>query len=266
METNPIKPFAVITGASSGIGYELAKQFAENGFDLLVTSESGRLDEAALRLHAHGTEVRSIKADLSSYEGVETLYREINAIGRPVDAIAINAGIGVSGDFSKKTELDEELKLIQLNIVSVVHLTKRVVKDMLKQGRGRILFTSSIAATMPAPFLAVYAASKSFVQSFAEAIRSELKDTGITVTALMPGATETNFFIRAGMLDTPVGQAKKDDPADVAQAGFNALMAGADHVVAGSLKNKVQATLAKFLPETAKAALHRRETEPQSRN
>jgi short-subunit dehydrogenase len=135
---------------------------------------------------------------------------------------------------------------------------------MTARNEGRILFTSSIAADMPAPFEAVYGASKAFVQSFAEAIRNELKDTKITVTALQPGATDTNFFRRADMEDTKVGAGKKDDPADVAREGFEALMAGKDHIVAGSMKNKVQDTLAKLSPEKAAAQMHRKHSEPGS--
>jgi len=183
-----------------------------------------------------------------------------------VDAIAINAGVGVGGDFARDTDLRDELNLINLNVVSTVHLAKRVVKDMVARGSGRILFTSSIAALMPGSFEAVYAASKAFVQSFAEAIRNELKDTGVTVTALQPGPTETNFFHRADMEDTRAGASKKDDPADVAKQGFDALMAGKDHVIAGSIMTKLQGAMAKVLPETLNAEQHRKLAEPGSAN
>jgi short-subunit dehydrogenase len=180
-----------------------------------------------------------------------------------VDAIAINAGVGVGGDFAGN-DLNAELNLIRLNVISPVHLTKRVLQDMLQRGRGRILFTSSIAGTMPAPFEAVYGASKAFLTSFAQAIRNELKDTGITVTALMPGATETQFFHRAGLDDTKIGASEKDDAAEVAREGFEALMAGKDHVVAGSFKNKVQAAAGHVLPDPAVAQMHRKQSEPGS--
>ena len=264
MDQTSTRPLAVVTGASSGIGYELAKQFAQNGFDLLIAAEDQGLADAAQTLQGMGAAVESVTVDLAEYDGVETLYEKIQSSGRPVEAVAINAGVGVGGDFARSTDLRAELKLIDLNVKSSVHLAKRIVKDMIARGQGRILFTSSIAATMPAPFLAVYGASKAFVQSFSEALRNELKDTGITVTALMPGPTETNFFHRAGMEDTKVGASKKDDAAEVARQGFEALMAGKDHIVAGSFKNKVQATAAHVLPDTVTAEQHRKQTEPGS--
>jgi short-subunit dehydrogenase len=257
------RQFAVVTGASSGIGLELAKQFAQHGFDLLVAAEDAGIVGAADGLRELGAKVDRVQVDLATFDGVETLYERIKADGRPVDALVLNAGVGVGGAF-KDTDLSQELNLINLNVVSPVHLAKRVVPMMIAEGAGRILFTSSIAAEMPAPFEAIYGASKAFLLSFAEALRNELKETGVTVTALQPGPTETNFFRRAGMEDTKVGSDKKDDPADVARDGFEALMAGKDHVVAGSFKNKVQSTIAQVLPETVKAELHRKVGEPGS--
>jgi short-subunit dehydrogenase len=263
MATSATKQFAVVTGASNGIGYELAKQFAQNGFDVLVTAEDAGIIQAARDIEALGANVETVQVDLATYDGVETLYNAIKATGRPVDAIAINAGVGVGGPFVE-TDLQEELNLINLNVVSSVHLAKHVVKDMVARGQGRILFTSSIAALMPGPFEAVYAASKSFIQSFGEALRNELKDAGVTVTALQPGPTDTNFFHRADMDDTKAGASKKDDPAQVAKQGFDALMAGDDHVVAGSLTTKLQAAVTNVLPSTANAAQHRQLSEPGS--
>lgn len=257
-------PLAVVTGASNGIGYELAKQFAQNGFDLLITATGSSINQAAQQLAELGTKVETVEADLATYDGVEKLYNQIQATGRPVDAIAINAGVGVGGDFARETDLKDELNLINLNVVSSVHLAKRVVKDMVKRGQGRILFTSSIAALMPGSFEAVYAASKAFIHSFSEALRNELKDTGVTVTSLMPGPTETNFFHRAGMDDTRVGANEKDDPAQVAEQGFEALMSGKDAVIAGSVKTKLQGNASKVLPDTVNAELHRQLTEPGS--
>jgi uncharacterized protein len=258
------RPLAVVTGASSGIGRELAKQFAQNGFDLLVTATDSKINEAAQDFEKLGAKVETVEADLATYEGVEALYKQIQAMGQPVDAIAINAGVGVGGDFARDTDLQEELNLINLNVVSTVHLAKRVVKDMVSRGQGRVLFTSSIVSQSPNPFQAVYAASKAFVHSFSEAIRNELKDTGVTVTALMPGATETNFFHRAGLDDTKVGVDKKDDPADVAKQGFEALMAGKDSVLASSLKTKIQGAISSILPDTVNAEQTRKLTEPGS--
>lgn len=265
MNTASPSQFAVVTGASSGIGYELAKQFAEHGFDLLLAAEDQGIHKAAQEIQSLGVSVQDLQVDLANYEGVEKLCGVIKSTGRPVDAIAINAGVGVGGDFVRDTDLQAELNLINLNVTSSVHLAKRIAPEMVNRHQGRILFTSSIAATMPAPFEAVYGASKAFLLSFSEALRNELKDTGVTVTALMPGATETNFFHRAGMDDTKVGASEKDDPAEVAKDGFEALMAGKDKVIAGAFKNKLQGGLgSRILPETVKAELHRKQGEPGS--
>lgn len=264
MNNSSNRPLAAVTGASRGIGYELAKQFAEHGFDLVIAADSDAINQATRELQAMGANVESMQVDLAQYDGVEQFYQKIKSLGRPLDAVAINAGVGVGGDFTRDTDLKDELNLIDLNIKSAVHLTKRVAKDMIARGQGRILFTSSIAATMPAPFEAVYGASKAFLQSFSQGLRNELKDTAITVTALMPGATETNFFHRADMDDTKVGAGKKDSAAEVAREGFEALMAGKDHIVAGSFKNKAQATAAHVIPDPAVAEMHRSMSEPGS--
>jgi short-subunit dehydrogenase len=152
--------------------------------------------------------------------------------------------------------------VVDLNVRSAVHLAKRVLYDMAERGTGRVLFTSSIAATMPGPYYAVYAASKAFLYSFSEGLRHELKDTDVTVTALLPGATDTNFFARAGMADTKAGTGKKDDPAEVARQGFEALMKGDDTVVGGSLKNKAAALAARVLPDPVKAGLQAENAKP----
>jgi uncharacterized protein len=205
-----------------------------------------------------------VQVDLATPEGVERLHARIAAAGRPVAAVALNAGVGAGGAFATGTDLAAELKLVDLNVRSTVHLAKLVVGDMVARGEGRLLFTSSIASTMPGPFQAVYNASKSFVQSFALALRSELKDTGVTVTSLMPGPTDTDFFERADMLDTKVGASDKDDPADVAREGFEALMAGKERVVSAGLITKLQGRGSRLLPDSAKAAMHRRMAEPGS--
>lgn len=259
------RPFAVVTGASSGIGHELAKQFAQNGFDLLVTATGSSIETAAQALKQLGAQVETVQVDLATYDGVETLYSQIQKTGRPVDAIAINAGIGVDGAFIQN-DLQDELNLINLNIVSSVHLAKRVVRDMVARGSGKVLFTSSIAALMPGPFYAVYAASKAFLHSFSHGLRHELKETGVSVTALMPGPTETHFFEQAGMEDTKAAASPKDDPALVAKQGFEALMAGKDEIVAGSLLTKAMTSVGRVLPETVKAELHGQLVKPESAN
>jgi uncharacterized protein len=263
MEASTKRPLAVVTGASSGIGLELARQFAENGFDLIIAAEDDELAAAASDLERSGARVEAVQVDLATPDGVDELQRRMTAAGRPVDAVALNAGIGAGGAFTD-TDLDDELRLVDLNVRSTVHLAKHVVREMAARDEGRILFTSSIASTMPGPFQAVYNASKSFVQSFALALRNELKDTGVTVTSLMPGPTDTEFFERADMLDTNVGAGDKDDPADVARAGFEALMAGDERVVAASLTTKLQGRGSRFMPDSAKAEMHRKMAEPGS--
>jgi short-subunit dehydrogenase len=257
MSTTTQRPLAVVTGASSGIGYELARQFANHGFELIVAAEDARINDVGTELAAEAVQV-----DLATDEGVDELYGRLK--GRKVDAIALNAGIGAGGAFATDTALEDELKLIDLNVRSTVHLAKHVVKDMVARDEGRILFTSSIASTMPGAFQAVYNASKSFVQSFAIALRNELKDTNVTVTSLMPGPTDTEFFERADMLDTKVGSGDKDDPAEVAKDGFEALMAGKERVESASLSTKLQGRGSRLLPDSAKAEMHRKMAEPGS--
>jgi uncharacterized protein len=265
MTEHSTKQFAVVTGASSGIGFELAKQFAQNNFDLLIVSAGERIDAAATEIDKLGTgvKVKAVQADLATHEGVHSLLSAIQSHGRAIDAIAINAGVGVSGPFAE-TDLSEELKMVALNVASTVHLAKYVVKDMVSRGSGRILFTASIAGTMPTPYETVYGATKAFVRSLSQGLREELKETGVSVTALMPGATETEFFERAGAQDTKLGASEKDDPAEVAKQGFDALMAGNDHVVAGSFKNKLQAAAGHALPDPTVAAAHARMSKPGS--
>jgi short-subunit dehydrogenase len=261
------KPLAVVTGASSGIGFELAKQFATHDYDLLIAAEDAELDRAAAALRDLGAEVTALRVDLATDAGVDELYDRIEAIG-PVDALALNAGIGAGGSFAgpddDRTSLEQELQIIDLNVRSTVHLAKHVLADMVERDHGKVLFTSSIASTMPGAFQAVYNASKSFVQSFALALRNEVKDTNVTITSLMPGPTETEFFERADMLDTKVGADDKDDPADVARDGFEALMAGKERVVSASLKTKAQGRAGRFMPDSVKAEMHRKMAEPGS--
>jgi short-subunit dehydrogenase len=257
--------FAVVTGASSGIGYELAKQFAEHGFDVLIAADGDSINSAAREIERLGAKANPVQVDLATHEGVHQLQSAIEATGRPVDAIAINAGVGVSGRFVEN-DLAAELKMVDLNVVSTLHLAKYIVKQMVARGSGRILFTSSIAATMPTPYQTVYGATKAFVRSLSQGLREELKDTGVSVTALMPGATETNFFHRAGADDTKLGASEKDDAAQVAKEGYEALMAGDDHVVAGAFKNKLQAAAGYGLPDPLVAKAHAKQSEPGSAN
>ena len=258
-----IRPLALITGASSGIGLELAKLFVDGGYDLVVAAEDPGILAAAGDLAASEATVLPVQVDLRTYDGVEELYAAVTGTGRALDAAALNAGVGQGGAFID-IDLADDLSIIELNVISTVHLAKLVLRDMVARDAGRVLITSSIASTMPGAFQATYNASKSFLQSFAEALQNELKDSAVTITSLMPGPTDTNFFARADMEDTRVGQGKKDDPADVAKQGFDALMSGDDRVVAASIKTKVQEAANKVLPDKVKAALHREMAEPGS--
>ena len=256
------KGLAVVTGGSSGIGLELAKLFAADSYHLLIAARSEHVDEIASRMREAGLSVEACRVDLSTPEGVETLHAAIRATERPLEAIAINAGVGLGGPFVGN-RWEDELNLMRINVVETVHLAKLVVPDMVARGRGRVLFTSSISGTTPVPFEAVYGASKAFVLSFAEAIRNELRDTGVTVTALLPGQTETNFFHHAGMDDTSIGAGPKSDPGDVARAGYEAMMEGREKVVAGSIATHFEAAmLNRVLPDAMKAERHRKLSEP----
>jgi short-subunit dehydrogenase len=256
---------ALVTGASSGIGYWLAKELASRGFDLVVCSAGERLDQAVADFQNTGMEVTQVSADLATREGVDHLWEKVMELGRPADVVCINAGIGVGGLFSE-TELETELRIVELNCVGVVHLAKHAVKHMLELNSGRILITSSIAAEMVAPREAVYAATKAFDLSFAHSLRYELRHTGVSVTALQPGPTDTDFFHRAGMDNTKTGTEGKHEsqPEEVARQGLDALFEGKDHVYAASFKTKMEGMLANAVPGTVKGAMHEKMAKPLS--
>jgi uncharacterized protein len=261
------RQLAVVTGASSGIGLELARQFAQHGFDLVIAAEDDAIQTVAPELRtagSHTVQVEAVQVDLAGSEGIQQLASSLG--GRPVAAAALNAGIGLGGRFVE-TDLATELRVIDLNVKSTVALAKSLLRDMVPRDEGRVLITSSIASTMPGSYQAVYNGTKSFLQSFAEALQDELRDSSVTVTSLMPGPTDTRFFHRAGMDDTRVGEsASKDDPAEVAKEGFEAMMGGKDRVVAESLMTKVQEMANKVLPDSLKAATHRKMAEPKQDN
>jgi uncharacterized protein len=261
------RPLAVVTGASSGIGFELARKFAERGYDLvMVSSDEDKLNDAAHSVsEVNGdAQVQIVRADLSRPDGVEKVYDSVRALDRPVDVLAANAGVGVYGEFAEETELEDEISLINLNVTSQVHLIKRVSQDMIARGEGDILITSSVAGVMPGPRMAVYAASKAFLRSFGQAIRNEMKDKGVNVTVLMPGPTDTEFFERAEMTDTVVGQGSKQDPAQVAEEAMHALEHAADHVVTGA-RNKMQVGLAKSMSDETRTKVHGKMTKKKKR-
>ncbi|WP_428486534.1 SDR family NAD(P)-dependent oxidoreductase [Rhodopila sp.] len=258
------RSFAVVTGGSNGIGFELARQFLANGFDVLIAAQDeAHLRDAAGQLSADGGTVTCWAGDLGREDQVDALHAAIRDTGRPVDALCVNAGFGLGGPFAE-TDLKRELWLIDVNVRGAVQLTKLVLKEMVARNAGRILFTSSIAATMPDPFEAVYGGTKVFLRWFGEALHEELKQTGVSVSVLMPSVTETNFFKRAEMMDTKAGvKDNKDDPAVVAKAGFDAMMAGKDKVTPTG-KNKIMGAIADLLPDTAAAKAHRGLSEPGS--
>ena len=250
MPDTTARPFAVVTGASTGIGRELAAQFTAGGYDVLVAAEDDRIHDVPAALSAVSPDARAeaVQVDLAVPGGVERLWAAATAGGRAVDAVALHAGVGVGGEFTTTPLADEE-RMIALNVVSVVHLAKLAATDMAARGEGRLLFTSSLAARVPAPYQAVYGATKAFVQSLAQSLRQELEQRGVVVTAFLPGPTDTEFFDRAGMQDTAMAQTSaKDDPATVAEQAFAAFRKGRDHVVTGSLGTKVQGALANVLP------------------
>jgi short-subunit dehydrogenase len=263
MSTAPsptVRPLAVVTGASSGIGLALARCAALDGHDLLIVADEPEIEVAAAELRGTGATVEAIEADLATEAGVDALEQAIG--GRPVEVLLANAGRGLGHGF-----LDQEFRairrVIDTNVTGTIDLVHRVGRTMRTRGRGRILFTGSIAGFMPGTFQAVYNGTKAFVDSFAAALRNELKDTGVSVTCLMPGVTETRFFERADMLDTKIGASKKDDAADVARDGWKALKDGDADVVSG-LKNKAQVAVAHVTPSTVLAEQHRKMAEPGS--
>ena len=254
------KPFAIVTGASSGIGWELAAICAQEGFDLLIAADRAEIHRAGEELRHLGAETTVVEADLATLGGVDALWRATS--GRPLDALLANAGHGLGRAFLDQDFTDIR-HVIDTNITGTIYLVQLAGRHMRERGSGRILLTGSIAGFMPGTYQAVYNGTKAFIDSFSFALRAELKGSGVTVTCLMPGATETDFFERADMLDTQVGQSNKDDPGDVARVGFDAMMRGEGDVVSG-WKNKLQTAIASVTPASVLAEQHRRMAEPGS--
>jgi short-subunit dehydrogenase len=252
------RPLAIVTGASSGIGLELAKRCAASGFDLLIAADEPQIQQAKAMLEGYAGLVEAVTTDLATREGVDKLLAAVR--DRPVDALLANAGRGLGKGFLDQ-DYEEIQRVIDTNITGTVYLIHKVGQEMRSRGRGRILITGSIAGYMPGTYQAVYNGTKAFLDLFSYAIRAELKNSGVTVTCLMPGATETEFFERADMLDTKVGTEKKDDPAEVAENGFKAMMDGDGGVVSG-WQNKLQVALAKISPASLMAKMHEKEAGP----
>jgi short-subunit dehydrogenase len=254
------RPFAIVTGASSGIGLELARCCVQHGFDVLIAADEPKLEEAAneLRTGSPQAQVETVQVDLSRTEGVDKLLAA--ACGRSVDALLANAGRGLGRAFLDQA-FDDVRLVIDTNVIGTVYLLQNVGQGMRQRGAGRILITGSIAGLMPGTFQAVYNGTKAFLDSFSFALRAELRDSGVTVTCLMPGATETDFFERADMMDTKVGAQKKQPPAEVAKLGFDAMMRGDGDVVTG-WQNKLQAAIAHIAPQGVLAEMHRKMAAP----
>jgi uncharacterized protein len=257
------RPLALVTGASAGIGYQLALQLAQGGYDLVATGRSEAVADAAKDFEKCGAKVLAVRADLTRYDEVERVWQAVVDTGRPLDVAVLNAGVSLGGAFVD-TDLQDELDLISLNVTSVVHLAKPVARHMATRRRGRILITSSISATKPTPYETVYGPSRAFTHMFAQGLREELKDMGVSVTALLPGATDSDFHARAGMNNTAFGPGmRKNSRVEVARQGIEALLAGKDQVVAGDRSTKRTALRNRFARETAKAARHARKARPR---
>jgi short-subunit dehydrogenase len=260
MEEEVSHKLAVVTGASSGIGLELAKIAAGEGYDLIIAADEEQIDVAADILRSIGVTVDAMQVDLATKEGANDFARFVADKGQPVDILLANAGRGLGKGFLDQ-DLDEALHVVDTNVTGTVALIHTIGNQMRARGAGRILITGSVAGFIPGTYQAVYNGTKSFLNSFSFALRHELKDTGVTVTCLMPGPTETRFFERADMLDTEVGRSEKDDPADVAKAGFKALMNDEGDVVAG-WKNKLQTVIANVMPAGMLAEQHAKMAAP----
>lgn len=256
------RPLAIVTGASSGIGLELAKLAVDQGYAVIIAADEPDIHDAARALEVEGAEVQAVETDLATTEGVDRLYDAARELGRPVEILIANAGRGLGHAFLDQG-FDEARRVVDTNIVGTIYLVKKVGRDMRSANSGKILLAGSIAGFMPGSFQAVYNGTKAFVNSFAFALRNELKHTDVTVTCLMPGATETRFFERADMLDTKVGQQEKDDPADVAKTGWDAMIRGDGDIVSG-MKNKIQSAVANVTPAGLLAEQHRKMAEPGS--
>jgi len=249
---------AVVTGASTGIGYYLADECAQHGYDLIIAADEPQIEKAAEALRTRGVAVDAVEADLATKKGCDKLHDRIK--GRPLDILIANAGRGLGKGFLDQ-DFDAARHVIETNITGTIYLIQKIGRDMRARGDGHILITGSIAGFMPGSYQAVYNGSKAFIDSFAFALRAELDGSGVSVTCLMPGPTETEFFARADLLDTKLGAGKKDDPQDVARIGFDAMMRGKGDVVSG-WHNKLESALANVTPASMLAERHKKEAAP----
>ncbi len=256
--------YALITGATSGIGYELAKIFAEHKYNLVIVARTeADLHRTATELSSgYGVSVVPIKKDLFRREAPFELYQEVSAQGYQIDVLVNDAAQGLYGKFID-TDIHRELDMLQLNIGAYLVLTKLFLREMVERGSGKILNVASIASKLPGPYQSVYHGTKAFIHSFTESIRAELQDTGVTVTSLLPGVTDTDFFNKADMEDSKILDQKMADPAKVARDGFDALMSGDDMVVSG-MKNKAQIAASNVTPDSVLAKTMLKQQAPRS--
>ncbi|WP_418128799.1 SDR family NAD(P)-dependent oxidoreductase [Staphylococcus sp. HKU1] len=257
------KKLVLITGSSSGLGFELAKLFAEDNYDIAMSGSSERIYHSAKEIEKLGVKTYPYKADASTYEGVENFWKFVESKGRKVDAAVLNVGISLGGAFLEN-KLEDELRLIDINISGTVHMAKRVAKHMVENKSGDILIVSSLSATLPTPYETVYGPSKAFGFMFSEALRVELKEKNVNVTAMLPGATNTDFHHNAGMDNTFFGDEKnKNDKVQVAKQGYDALKNKLDYVVCGDEETKKEAIQNRTTPEEVKAMRHAQKAKPE---
>jgi hypothetical protein len=258
--------YALITGATSGIGYELAELFARDGYNLiLVARNADLLQKTSDELkQQYGVEITPLAKDLFERDAASAIYNKTKEMGITVNVLVNNAGQGEWGPFVN-TDLQRDLDIIQLNIASMVSMTKYFLQDMVQRNEGKILQLGSEAGTTPTPLLATYAATKAFVISFSVALADELKDTNITVTVLLPGATDTDFFHKAHQENTVTYREKELlPPEEVAKVGYDALMKGETRIIAGG-KTKMHVFMADMLGDKASAANMRKQMEPSKK-
>jgi short-subunit dehydrogenase len=256
------RPLAVVTGASTGIGRGIARALADEGYDLVIAADEPQIASVASELRRDdGVAVDAVEVDLTTTDGVRQLASRVEADGRPVDALVLNAGIGVEGRFFE-TDVDEHLRVLELNVVSPVHLAGLLLPAMVRRGEGHVLVTSSIADAMAGPRMSTYNASKTFLSAWSEAVRQELDETGVTLTTLRPGGTDTEFFARAGMEDSRLGSRDNDDPDEVGRQGVDAMLAGKAEVVGGPASNTLLQAAAKVVPDKLMGKIHERAVEP----
>ena len=261
------KRHALITGATSGIGYELAKLFAKDGYNLiLVARNEENLRKTAIEMEALSSDIHThiIAADLFEPGAPEKIYTQTREMGINVDVLVNDAGQGEWGRFTE-TALQRERDLIQLNIVSLVSLTKYYLKEMEARNSGKILQVASAVSKAPSPYLSVYAATKAFVLSFTEALQEEMAETDVTITALRPDATDTDFFHKAKAENSTVyKEGSIYTPEEVAKAGYDGLMSGESVVVPG-IKNKLQDAMNLVMPDSMIAGNMARQMKPSDK-